>query len=83
MFSTEKFLPWAKENVILVEIDSPKRKQLPADLKSQNESLKNRFNISGFPTVLFLDSKEKVIGRSGYKPGGPDNWIKDAAKQIK
>ena len=57
--------------------------QLPPELKKQNEDLKRKFQIRGFPTVLFLDANEKQIGRSGYKPGGPEKWIEDASKQIK
>lgn len=83
MFSTAKFKKWAKKNVILVEVDFPRHKELPADLKRQNNELKNRFRIDGFPTVLFLDGKEKVVGRSGYRPGGVDPWLEDADKQIK
>lgn len=83
MFSTPTFLDWAKKNVILVSIDSPRKTQLPPELKKQNEALKTKFQIRGFPTVLFLDANEKQVGKSGYKPGGPDAWIADAAKQIK
>ena len=83
MFSTEKFKAWAKKNVILVEVDFPRRKELSPDLKRQNDALKNRFQVRGYPTILFLDSKEKVIGRSGYRPGGVDPWLEDADRQIK
>jgi protein disulfide-isomerase len=83
VFSTDTFKAWAKKNVILVEVDSPRRTQLPDDLKKQNEELKRKFSIRGFPTILFLDGNEKVIGKSGYRPGGPKKWIEDAAKQIK
>ncbi len=83
MFSTEQFKAWAKKNVILVEIDFPRNTKLPKELAKQNEMLKNKFGISGFPTVLFLDANEKKLGRSGYMPGGPESWIKDASRQIK
>ena len=83
MFSTNEFKAWAKKNVVLVEVDFPRRTQLAPELKKQNEELKRRFGISGFPTVLFLDGNEKVIGKSGYFPGGPAKWIDDASKKIK
>jgi len=83
VFSTPAFLAWAKKNVILVEIDSPRKTQLEPQLKAQNEELKRKFQIRGFPTVLFLDANEKQVGRSGYKPGGPEKWIEDASNQIK
>jgi protein disulfide-isomerase len=83
VFSTAEFKDWAKKNVILVEVDFPRRTEQPDDLKKQNMELKNRFAIRGYPTILFLDANEKVMGKSGYRPGGPDPWIKDAANQIK
>ena len=83
MFSTPAFLDWAKKHVILVEIDFPRKTKLDDKLAKQNESLKNKFGITGFPTVLFLDANEKKIGRSGYKPGGAEKWIEDAGRQIK
>ena len=84
MFSTEQFKAWAKKNVILVEVDFPKKTKLPDALAKQNETLKSKFGITGFPTVLFLDSSEKKLGRSGYKRDGtPESWIKDAERQIK
>lgn len=83
MFSTDEFKKWAKKNVILVEVDFPHQTQLPDDVKKQNEALKTKFQIRGFPTILFLDANEKVIYRSGYKKGGPDAWTKDAERGIK
>ena len=85
MFSTEAFKKWAKKNVILVEVDSPKKTALPDDLQKQNDALARKFQVGGRPTVLFLDADEKVIGKKvGYKPGsGPDAWIEDASNKIK
>jgi len=83
VFSTEKFKQWAKKNVILVEVDFPKHKELPPELKKQNDELQRRFGVRGYPTVIFLDAKEKVLGRSGYHPGGVDPWLKDADRQIR
>jgi protein disulfide-isomerase len=83
VFSTDEFKKWAKKNVVLVSIDSPRKTQLPAELKKQNDALKQKFQIRGFPTILFLDANEKKLGQSGYRPGGPEPWIEDAKKQIK
>jgi len=83
VFSTDQFKKWASKNVVLVSIDSPRKTQLPDELKKQNDKLKQQFQIRGFPTILFLDASEKQLGKSGYRPGGPDPWIADAEKQIK
>ena len=87
MFSTEAFKAWAKKNVVLLEIDSPKRTPLEPKQKQHNEKVKSKFNseIPGYPTILFIDAKEKVLGKLvGYRSGsGPAAWIKQAEQQIK
>ena len=83
VFSKPEFKEWAEKNVILFEVDFPKRKEQSEELKKQNQELQVKYQVQGYPTVLFLDAKGKVLGKSGYKPGGPDAWIKDASKTLK
>lgn len=83
MFSTDKFKKWAKEKVVLVHVDSPRSKQLPAELQKQNDELKRKYQIRGFPTILFIDANEGQIGRHGYGKGGPDPWIAKAEQLLK
>lgn len=69
--------------MILLELDFPRKKTLPAKLKAQNEELRAKFGVRGYPTILFLDAKGKEVGRGGYQKGGPANWIKYAEKLMK
>ncbi|HBP19889.1 MAG TPA: hypothetical protein DEA08_19125 [Planctomycetes bacterium] len=82
VFNTREFVAWAKERVILLELDFPSRKKQPDELKTQNEELQKRYGIEGFPTVLLLDAEGKILGRSGYLPGGPKAWIKNAVELV-
>ncbi len=82
VFSKPEFQAWAKEHVVLLEVDFPRKKQLPDDLKKQNEKLQREFNIEGFPTIVFLDAKGKKLGQAGYEKGGPAAWIAIAEKEI-
>lgn len=84
VFSKPEFAEWAKKNVVLLEVDFPRNKKLPDDLKKQNDELlqKNRSNVPGYPTILFFDAKGKVVGKTGYVEGGPAAWIKEAEKAI-
>ncbi|MBK7339357.1 MAG: thioredoxin family protein [Saprospiraceae bacterium] len=77
VFVTDEFKKWANKNVILLELDYPRYKKLPDDLRQQNASLQQQFQIQGFPTVWVFDlEKDKTtkqfqiaqIGRTGYKP---------------
>ena len=83
VFDKPEFKEWAEKNVILLEVDFPKKKEQSEELKAQNKELGDKYQIRGYPTILFLDAKGKVLGRSGYKPGGPEEWLKDANKQLK
>lgn len=75
VFSKAAFKDYASENLILVEIDFPRRKEQSAELKAQNEALAEQYGIRGFPTILLMDSDGKVIERTGYRRGGPEKYV--------
>ena len=83
VFSKPEFQKWAEKNVILLELDFPRKKELPKELVEQNAKLKDEHKIRGFPTILFLDAKGKKVGQMGYEAGGPENWVKKAEKVVK
>ncbi len=75
VFSQGAFKSYAKQNLVLLEVDFPRKKTLPPELKSQNDALMNQYGIQGFPTVVVLDSEGNKIGQLGYQPGGPSAFI--------
>ena len=88
VFFKPDFVKWAKENLVLVELDFPRRKKLEESLKQQNENLRQIFAVRGYPTGWFVvpEIKEnkknlKRLGSQGYVAGGPKNWI-DGANKI-
>ena len=74
VFVHQEFKDWADDNVILLELDYPRRKSLPADLKEQNRGLQQAFRVSGYPTiwVFYLDKDDNgqfqidPLGKTGY-----------------
>ncbi len=78
VFDTKEFQDWAKKNVVLLEVDFPRQKEQPKELKKQNEELQKKNKIEGYPTILFFDAKGEVVGKMGYQEGGPSKWTKDA-----
>ena len=79
VFSTEEFKKWASQKVVLLEIDFPKHKEVPEQQKAHNESVAQKFRVSGFPSVFFSDSEGNQIGpRYGYQEGGPAAWTQKA-----
>lgn len=89
VFFKPDFVKWAKENLILVELDFPRRKKLDESLKQQNDNLRQMFAVRGYPTGWFVvpeieDKKVnfKRLGSQGYVAGGPTNWINGANKIL-
>lgn len=89
VFFKPDFVKWAKENLILVELDFPRRKKLDESLKKQNDNLRQMFAVRGYPTGWFVvpeieDKKVnfKRLGSQGYVAGGPTNWINGANKIL-
>jgi protein disulfide-isomerase len=81
VLSTDQFSQWASENVVLLEVDFPKKSnQLPAII-DQNRELSNRYNIAGYPTVLIIDTDGKVKGKLGHGTN-PKRWIERAAAIV-
>jgi len=77
VFSTPEFAEFAKRNLVLVEIDFPRKKEQPAELKAANKKLQDQYKVSGFPTLILLDSHGKKTGEMvGYGGGGPDAVLK-------
>ena len=76
VLDTAAFQDYAGKNVVLVELDYPKKIVLPDDLKKANAALKKQYKINGFPTLVVLDKDGKEIGRQeGYEDGGPTAFI--------
>ena len=81
---------WAKENVILVELDFPRRTPQDEAIKAQNYQMQNMFQVRGYPTVWFANPEKtdegkmnlKGLGSTGYVAGGPANWINGASKIV-
>jgi protein disulfide-isomerase len=73
---TPEFAKYAKENLVLVELDFPSKKEQPAELKKTNKELQTKYKVSGFPTLVVLDGDGKEVGRqTGYLKGGPSAFV--------
>lgn len=82
VFGTKEFKDWASKNVVLLELDYPRSKKQTEAMKKQNTGLARKYEIRGFPTVLFLKPDGTILGRSGYMDGGPKPWVNSAGAMI-
>jgi thioredoxin-related protein len=71
VLNSQTFLDFAKDNLVLVDVDFPRHKQQTEELKKANQALSEKFNVEGYPTVIVLnaDGKElkKMVGYDGEK----------------
>lgn len=75
-FDQPKFKEFADKNLVLVEVDFPQGKSLAPEVKKQNDSLQEKYQIDGFPTLILLNPQGQVINKNvGYLPGGPKGFM--------
>ncbi len=70
-----EFKEYAKDNLVLFVADFPRQTKLPEQTATQNQTLLERYGVQGFPTLLLVDAKGDVIGRTGYQPGGAEAYV--------
>ncbi len=88
---TDEFHAWAKENVVLLELDFPRRTPQADALRKQNMDLQQFFKIRGYPTIWLVNAKAdnagkvsfEQLGSTGYVAGGPTQWLAQANRILK
>ncbi|CAM3132377.1 thioredoxin family protein [Rariglobus hedericola] len=83
VFSQPEFVDYASKNLVLLKLDFPREKELPAAQKAQNEKLAKKYEVQGYPTIVVLDATGKQVGELGYEKGGPTKWIASLEKVTK
>jgi len=67
VLTSEEFSKFAKDNLVLVEVDFPRSKPQSADQKKANKELAKQYEVKGYPTVIVFDSQGKQLSKKvGY-----------------
>ena len=89
VLKTPEFAKWAKDNVVLVELDFPRRTPQSPEIVKQNAELQQTFGVRGYPTVWLVNPIKKdgktsleQLGSTGYVAGGPSAWLAVADKIL-
>jgi protein disulfide-isomerase len=69
-----EFAKLTSDKFVFVKLDFPMHHPLEPRLASQNQQLKKKYNISGFPSIVVVDPKGNRIGSSGYRQGGATGY---------
>ena len=77
VFSKPEFKEWAQKNVVLLELDFPRFKQIPQKNQNQNAAMQQALQIRGYPTVYVINLNKNpstgqynidALGSTGYTP---------------
>ena len=82
VFSKKSFLAYAKEKLVLVQVDFPRKKAQSKELKAQNLALASKYGIRGYPTIIILSPKSEFIQQTGYQAGGADAYVEHLEELI-
>ncbi len=64
LFNSEKFKNIANKNLVMLEIDNPRNKDLvSANKLEENYKLIKKYNVTSYPTFIFINHKGKEIKR--------------------
>jgi len=75
VFNEPAFKSGVEKNFILVELDYPRTKEQPANIKDRNTQLAKDFKIEGYPTVYLTDASGTPYAKTGYQAGGPEKYV--------
>jgi len=84
ILSQSQFQDYARENLVLVELDFPRAKPQSPELRRQNQELANQYQVQGFPTIVVLNGDgQKLWQYDGYFSDGPAAFIAQLEKLRK
>ena len=82
VFSKKSFLAYAKEKLVLVQVDFPRKKAQSKELKEQNQALASKYGIRGYPTIIILSPKGDFVQQTGYQAGGAEAYVEHLEELI-
>lgn len=81
ILTTSAFKKATDDKLVLLYLDFPAKKELPASLVKQNKELEQKYQIKGFPTVVIMTAAGKEMGRiPGY--ASPKSWFEKFDKIV-
>jgi len=76
VFGLEAFHKEAGKSFVLVKLDFPRNTPQSDERRKQNEALRDKHQVRGFPTVLLMDAAGNAYAKTGYQEGGQEEYCK-------
>ncbi len=83
VFASPDFAKDVGNDFIFAEIDFPMNKPLPPEEQQVNNNLKQKYGVTGYPTVIILDANGNFIAETGYRPGGGKTYAEYLKQLLK
>ena len=83
VFDQKEFLPGVKDQFVLVELDFPNKSKLSDKLKKQNDGLRKKYGVRGYPTIILADAQGRPYAQTGYQKDGAPAYLKHLAELSK
>lgn len=75
ILDTRPFNEYSEANLVPVLIDFPRQREQSAEQQEYNRRLFEQYGVEGFPTVFLLTPDGETVLRTGYRQGGPANYV--------
>jgi protein disulfide-isomerase len=75
VFNKPEFAAFANANLVLLEVDFPRRKAMSGAQRTANQKLSARYGVDSFPTIFIVNSEGRTLAQMGYQAGGPVNYV--------
>lgn len=79
VFNQPAFAAEAPKSFVFLKLDFPQQREMPEEVRKQNEQLQAKYRVAGYPTIILADSTGKPYARTGYLPGGPEKYLEQLA----
>ena len=80
VFDKPEFAAFANANLVLLEVDFPRRKAQTQQQRSNNSVLQNKYQVEGYPTLFIANDSGRPMHMLGYVPGGPRAFIAEVKR---
>ena len=84
IFYQKEFHKKNEKDFVVAVLDFPRKKKLPEGQLEKNRAVAKEFEIRGYPTVLLINQKGKVLKKMvGFNGATVDDYLKDLKKAVK
>jgi thioredoxin-related protein len=82
VLDTKAFETFADQELVLMMVDSPRKKSQKRSVKEANAQLKQAYGIKGFPTLVLVDAEGKTLSKFGYGGQSVEKFIEVMQGQM-